>query len=371
MATKKGVTRKKCPSCNKLTGTDHKFCQHCGHNLVPPKNRGVHKCPSCKGILEGHSRYCKHCGASVDTYAHHTFVRLLLFFIVFLVVAFALLIFFSPTLVNYSSYDQDVVLESNDPFLRMSNAVCTWKDGSFNLCTNVNWDGNSGDYSKCSFSGNMDEKTWTSSPFTCCGTVGDTEGIKLARSFLFDDEGNIYDDEGVSVSCLGKPSKITVSASPSSKDYAKSYWFTAKTRSTSGTGNGVEVINFPDKVKSCEYTGRWITTKDLNSAGYCVGAQGVFNGYADLFEQEVYSNPGKFNWEGLSKNLIDPEGELYDNIGIYTPICSNEFSITPKHYVTGKINGFETNKLTLDWEYYSNYPRPAVDIFMDFKCKVY
>ena len=84
MATKKRVTRKKCPSCNKLTGTDHKFCQHCGHNLVPQKKRGVHKCPSCKGIIEGHSRYCKHCGASVDTYAHHTFVRLLMFFIVFL-----------------------------------------------------------------------------------------------------------------------------------------------------------------------------------------------------------------------------------------------------------------------------------------------
>jgi hypothetical protein len=370
MATKKRVTRKKCPSCNKLTGTDHKFCQHCGHNLVPQKKRGVHKCPSCKSIIEGHSRYCKHCGASIDTYAHHNFVRLLMFFIIFLVAAFALLIFFSPTLVNYTSSNQGVVVESTDPFLRMSNAVCTWKDDSFNLCTNVNWDGNSGDYAKCSFSGNMDEKTWTSSPFTCCGDVGDVEGVKLARSFVFDEEGNIYDDEGVSVSCLGKPSKAAIPALSSSRDYALSYWFTAKTRSTSDKGEGIEYIDFPDDVKSCEYTGRWITTRDTNS-DYCINAQGDFNGYADLFEQTVYSDPGLFRWEGLAENLIDPEGKVYDDYTIYTPICSNEFGISPKHYVKGTISGFETNRLSLEWEYFSNYPRPSVDIFLDFNCKVY
>ncbi len=371
MAAKKRSTRRKCPNCHKLTGSEHKFCQHCGHNMAPHKKKGIHKCPNCRGVIEGHSRYCKHCGTSIDTYAHHAFVRLLMFFIVFLVVAFALLIFFSPALVDYGG-EQVTVSEERDPFLRMNNAVCTWKDNSFNVCTNVNWNGVGGDYVKCSFSGNMDEKSWTSSPFTCCGDVGTEEGVKLARSFLFDAEGNTYEDEGVSVSCSGKPASLGegsfLPAPP--EEYEKSYWFTAKSSSTSSLGHGVEYIDFPRRVKSCDYTGRWVTTKDLNS-GFCVNAQGTFGGYGDLFEQAVYSDPGSFKWEGVSENLLDPEGAFYDGYGIYTPLCSPDFGIKPKHYVGGEFTGFGTDRLILSWDYYSNYPRPSVDIFLDLKCKLY
>ena len=370
MATKKRATTTKCPSCHKLTRTDHKFCQQCGHNLVPHKKRGVHKCPNCKGIIEGHSRYCKHCGTSVDTYAHHAFVRLLMFFIVFLVVAFALLIFFSPELVDYGG-DQATVSEPKDPFLRMSNAVCAWKDDSFNLCTNVNWNGDDGDYVKCSFSGNMDEKSWATSPFTCCGNVGTEEGIKLARTFLFDEEGNTYDDEGVSISCLGKPSSNKGSFLPDgSTEYKTNYWFTAKSSSTTSNGHGTEYIKFPRRVKSCDYTGWWETKKDTNS-DFCVNARGVFSGYGDLFGQEVYSDPGSFRWEGLSESLLDPEGVIYEDYAIYSPLCSPDLGIAPRHYVRGKLDGFRTDRLTLSWDYFSNYPRPSVNIFLDLDCMLY
>lgn len=371
MAAKKRATRKKCPSCHKLTGTAHKFCQHCGHNMVPHKKRGVHKCPNCKGIIEGHSRYCKHCGTSVDTYAHHAFVRLLMFFIVFLVVAFALLIFFSPALVNYGG-ERITVSEEKDPFLRMSNAVCTWKDDSFNVCTNVNWNGGSDDYVKCSFSGNMDEKSWSSSPFTCCGDVGSEEGVKLARSFLFDAEGNTYEDEGVSVSCTGKPSSLKGDSflPASTTEHMLSYWFTAKSQSTSGKGSGVELMEFPRRVKSCEYTGRWMTTRNINS-DFCIGASGDFNGYADLFEQTVYSDPGSFNWEGVSENLLNPEGVLYEGYAVYAAMCSPDFGRGPKHFVSGRLTGFGTETLTLSWGYFSNFPRPSVDVSLDLNCVLY
>ncbi|MBT3865576.1 zinc ribbon domain-containing protein [Candidatus Woesearchaeota archaeon] len=377
MATKKRATRKKCSNCHKLTSTEHKFCQHCGHNLTPHKKRGVHKCPNCKGVIEGHSRYCKHCGTSIDTYAHHAFVRLLMFFIVFLVVAFALLIFFSPALVDYGG-EQVTVSETKDPFLRMGNAVCTWKDDSFNLCTNVNWDGNENDYVKCSFSGNIDEKSWTSSPLTCCGDVGTDEGIKLARSFLFDEGGNTYEDEGVSVSCSGKPSSFGSNQflPKPLEEYEMSYWFTAKSASTSGKGRGTEYINFPSRVKSCEYTGRWITTRDISS-DFCIGAEGVFSGYADLFEQTVYSDPGTFRWEGVSENLLNPEGVVYENYAVYSSLCSPDFGITPKYYVRGNLGsvnsttGFGTDQLALSWDYYSNFPRPGVNIFLDLNCTLY
>ena len=377
MATKKRATRKKCSNCHKLTETDHKFCKHCGHNLAPHKKRGIHKCPNCKGVIEGHSRYCKHCGTSIDTYAHHAFVRLLMFFIVFLVVAFALLIFFSPSLVDYER-EQVTVSESKDPFLRMSNTVCAWKDDSFNLCTNVNWDGDSEDYVKCSFSGNMDDKSWTSSPFTCCGDAGNSEGVKLVRSFLFDEGGNTYKDEGVSVSCTGKPASLSGNQflPKLTEQYELSYWFTAKSSSTSSTGSGVEYLEFPRRVKSCEYVGHWKTTNDVNS-GFCIGAEGVFSGYADLFEQTVYSDPGNFRWEGVSENLFNPEGAVYEDYAVYSSLCSPDFGIEPRHYVRGRLgsvnstNGFGTDKLAFSWDYYSVYPRPSVDISLEFNCELY
>ena len=378
MVAKKKVTKKravthKCPSCKKVISKVAKFCKNCGHDIVPHKKKGTHRCPSCKGMIEGHSRYCKHCGANVDTYAHHSFVRLLLFFIVFLIAASALLLFYSPEFVNFGVVSQEVVEEPVEPFLKMGSAVCTWKDDSFTLCANVNWDGNDGDYVQCSFSGNTDGKVWSSSPLTCCGDVGTNEGVKLVRSFLFDKEGNTYKDEAMSVNCLGKTSEESLIPVKEEESLfiEKSFWFTAMPESSSASGEDTISFNFDRNVRNCELSGTWITTRNGKYDAECIGATGSFNAQADLFAQTVLDNPGAFRWSGGRSDVLDPVAQAYSGEVLHTNLCDTNYNVQSKNMVTAKLSGFETKTLTYEWEYVSDYPRPHLDVFVDMSCEVY
>jgi len=367
----------RCPNCQSIVNENAKFCNHCGHNLVPHKHTGTHKCPNCKGTIEGFSRYCKHCGSNIDTLGHSKFVKVLLYFIIFLVLALALLIFFSPTLVNKDYADTSVDLEIGvkEPFLKLNNAVCTWEDDSYTLCANVNWEGDTGDYVRCGFAGNLNDKKLYSSPLTCCDDVGDKEGTKLVRAFLYDSEGNSYADDSLSVLCAGETIKQSgIKPVPkTTTNYKKSFWFTAKPRGTPADGSGTVQIDFPNKVKSCEISGRWVTTKAFleSEAGYCVGGEGTFFGHADYTGQSVFSDPGIFQWAGNEKELLNPAGKLHDEKGIFMYICDLNYQNEPRYYVQGEFTGFETSTLFLNWEYYSSYPKPNVDVFIDMDCELY
>jgi hypothetical protein len=375
---KKISSHTRCSNCHSIINENAKFCTHCGHNVVPHKLHGVHNCPSCKGTIEGFSRYCKHCGANIDTFGHGKFVKVLLYFILFLVLALALLIFFSPTLVNDGGYGDtsiDLGVGGEKPFLKLNNAVCNWDGSSFNLCANVNWAGKTGDYVRCGFAGNLNDKKLYSAPVTCCDNVGDKEGTKLVRGFLYDSEGNSYDDDSLSVSCVGKTKKESgIKPVPkTTTPYQKSFWFVAKPRGTPADGSGTVEIKFPSKVKSCKIGGNWVTTKAFleSEAGYCVGGKGVFYGNADFSTQNIFSDPGIFSWAGYDKHLLNPEGKLHEGKGLFMYICDLSYQTGPSHYVQAQFSGFETPTLFLDWEYYSTYPKPNVNIFVDMDCELY
>jgi hypothetical protein len=377
----KKVPHVKCNNCGSMIGEISKFCKHCGFNLVHRKKIKSHNCPSCNGIVEEFSRFCKHCGANIDTIIHSKFVRILLYFVLFLIIVLSLLLLFSPTLVNFDNVmdngnDNNLVYELSEPFLKVNNAVCSWQDDSFNLCANVNWDGKeAGDYVKCSFGGESNDKKWLNSPFTCCSDVGTKEGIKLVRAFLSNEKGENYMDDGLSVSCDNKPKVKYVGVGDKYTTYQKSFWFVAKTRGgISYYGDGTEYIEFPGKVKECEISGKWITEDNPSTSGgdsFCDGAKGVFFGDADLYEQSVFSDPEKFWWTGIRTREFDPDGMTYEGYGVYLHLCDRDYLNNPEHYIMGRFNGFGTNELALDWEYYSNHPKPLASVFVDLTCKVY
>ena len=386
MVAKKRVSRKKtlsrssghskqqaCSHCHKSVPASAKFCHYCGKGLSRPKQVAKHHCPSCKGVIEGFSRFCKHCGANIDTFAHSTFVKVLLSFIVFLVIALALLIIFAPSFVEF---DTQTPVAQVDPFLAINNGLCTWDEDHFTACANVNWGGSPGDYMQCGFSGTTADKKWGTSPLTCCGSVGTNEGNKLVRTFLFDRDGAPLQDDSVSVACSGKPSSSSVTPDiPSFSDYQKSFWITVEAEGKLLSATGTKTIQFPSKVKQCTVSGRWETRADPihgnTDAGFCVGAEGIFYGEADLFGQTVFTDPSTFFWAGYEKALLDPPGRTYENYAVYADLCDSTYYIEPRHQVTGRLTGFETDTLTFQWDYYSNYPRPNMDIFVDLTCDVY
>ncbi len=369
----------KCPECGRTLDKNSRFCKHCGAKLLPLKKIRTHKCPNCSGIVEEFSRFCKHCGANIDTLIHSKFVRFLLYFI--LVIVLALLVFFAPTFVDFEEMINDgdgeeLIHEISDPFLKLNTAVCTWEGDSYNVCANVNWKGKKeGDFVRCSFSGETDENKWMSSPFTCCGDVGEEEGVKLVRAFLINDKGVNYLDDSLSVSCSGKPVVKPVVPGDKYSTYQKNFWFIARTRGgASSDGKGVEYIEFPGKVRNCEINGKWITRKENNrfsGEGACDDAEGIFFGEADLYGQSVFSDPSNFWWAGFEAPMFDPEGAAHEGYGVYLDLCDTSYLTGPRNYVRGRFSGFGTKEIALDWEYYSRYPKPEVDIIIDLKCQVY
>ncbi|MBT4783349.1 hypothetical protein HOH10_02105 [Candidatus Woesearchaeota archaeon] len=316
----------------------------------------------------------KHIEPHHPDFVHSRFVKFLMYTILFLVLALALLVFFSPSLVQYEAPVGEEIVEV-DSFLKMNGAVCTWESDSFSVCANVNWDGANNDYLKCGFGGEVDDRRMISSPVTCCGNVGDESGIKLVRSFLHNEAGEIYADDSLTVECKGKPKKQVTAPLPSlTTTYQKSFWFIAKTEGISSSSTDSEYIDFPGRVKSCEVVGKWVTQERNGGdrqTDYCGGAEGVFYGAGDLFEQNVFSDPGNFWWAGQNKRFFDPEGELHQGEGIFAYLCDEQYISGPRHYVKGKFTGFQTEQLRLDWEYFSNYPKPKVDVFIDLKCQIY
>tara|TARA_Y100000310_G_scaffold341081_1_gene439018 strand:- start:1429 stop:2556 length:1128 start_codon:yes stop_codon:yes gene_type:complete len=372
---KKSVRGKGCSSCGKPVVHGSKFCKHCGANAMHPKKARRHHCPSCRGAIEEFSRFCKHCGANIETFLHTKYVKVLMYLIMFLVVALALLLFFSPTIVDYEGIpgEKEVVLDVGEPFLRMNNAVCTWQDDSFNLCANVNWKGSKEDYVKCSFGGTMSDTELVSSPLTCCEDVGVSEGTKLARAFLIDGNGNSYLDDGLSAECKGAAPSIPPAVL--STTYEKSFWFTARMEKLPSFGSGVEYIKFPGKVKSCEISGNWETSNNdpfftEGILGTCHKATGLFFGSADFYGQSVFSDPAPYKWAGTTKPLIDPIGTMHTGYGVHMYLCDNNYLTKPRYYVRGIFSGFDTDELLLEWEYNSNYPKPKVDVFVDLSCEI-
>ena len=283
---------------------------------MPRKKRVVKK----RVVSKAHKRLKRHTKSHHPDMVHSSFVKFLMYMILFLIMALALLIFFSPTIVDFDGpvNGGDIIYEPVEPFLKINNAVCTWEEDSFNLCANVNWEGASDDYVKCGFGGMMEDKKMFSSPVTCCGDAGDEEGVSLVRAFLYNGNGEVYLDEGLSVTCTGKPKKEVTGLFPSSPEvYEKSFWFIAGPTGDMAMGGGVEYIDFPGRVKKCNVEGRWLTKGTSSEAhgAYCVGAEGEFYGNADLFGQDVFSDPDLFWWAGYSKHFIDPEGMVHEDEG--------------------------------------------------------
>ena len=372
---------KKCAHCDKVIEPTSSFCKHCGASGFPKKFSRKHHCPSCKGVIEEFSRFCKHCGSNVDTFLHSKTIRFLMYSVLFLVVVLTLLLFFAPTsfdglgAVNGNGKTE---IEIGKPFIKMSEEICSWQDGSFRACVNVNWKGGEGDYIGCDFSGSGSggkSGGIYQSPFTCCENVGDDEGLKLVRSYLFDKKGDVYGEDTISVECDGRPFVPSPIKNVEKISYEKSFWFTAKKTFGHGDGEGTVFVNFPGNVQSCEINGRWKTNNQYTDSsggntGYCHRAEGIFYGNSDAYGQEVFSDPDEFIWAGYGYPEVNPVGKLHESYGIYLYTCDPQYYQKNRYYVDGVFSGFGTDVLRVDWSYFNEYPRPHVDVFVDLKCEI-
>ena len=62
---------------------------------------------------------------------------------------------------------------------------------------------------------------------------------------------------------------------------------------------------------------------------------------------------------------------VHEGEGMFMYLCDDLYTTGPRHYIDGRFSGFQTNQLALDWNYFSNYPRPDVTISVNLECEIY
>ncbi|MBI1972705.1 hypothetical protein HYS50_01735 [Candidatus Woesearchaeota archaeon] len=310
---------------------------------------------------------------SLDVHSHRT--HHLLYLITFLLIVLILIVFFSFPLVYTPSRDEQPLPSSS---LSIDAVSCQWKDTQYELCETVSWSGN-GFFAKGYIPGGASleqSPSQTDSPFTYCQLVGVEEGYRVARALLYSNEG-LVKDIGQGVACVGKPSQELQLQRPGSRftSFSTTTAFRVSPHVPSyPRGNGIFTKTFPGKIRSCTFTGSWITDNDqFNQRGSCHGAKGTFTGYADATQQYVINNPDLFQWNGLSQGALNPSEQRYEGYSFWMETCNAEYyrpGHVPKYGATGTLDGFGTNILAFVWNYFDEYARPAVDFSFVLDCQI-
>ncbi len=385
-AKKKGVKERvsskshkiNCPNCNKPILDNVKFCDHCGYNakISSQKRTRVHKCPNCKGVINQYSRFCNHCGADIHVLSHSHAVKSLMYLILIIVIALAIFLFFGPIYIGDDTSSNEELSLIDNQFVTIGDTNCEWSGSNYRVCQTVDWEGNIGDYVKCSFQdGNDVEQSgnYVDSPFTCCSDVSSKGGIKISRVYLYNKAHTLVLDDSASVSCDGKPSAPFIT--PKKKEVSiesENFWFIAERTTSHGKGVGRELVVFDGDVESCEFSGRYyINGRKLEQqTGYCNGAKGIFVGSASAQHQEVITDPDNFAWGGLSKPKVNPLPETYDGYSFYAFTCDAKFFNDPSYKVNIQITGFGTNTLEFNWNYRNEETQPRVEVYYELACKI-
>jgi len=148
--------------------------------------------------------------------------------------------------------------------------------------------------------------------------------------------------------------------------------FRAQKNYLASQGFGVIERDFAKKVNSCKITGSWITDNwEPNQKRYCNKMTGTFEAQASEFGQSVTFDPDSFDWRDASqRSLYDPPAETQNGFSLYTHLCDTRGYEQKRYLVRGKLSGFGTKTLKLNWEYYDANTRPAVDYTIELLCEV-
>ena len=147
--------------------------------------------------------------------------------------------------------------------------------------------------------------------------------------------------------------------------------FRAQPNYLKNQGFGLLSLKFPDVVNKCKIGGYWITDNHLylQPNQYCHEARGNIEGYADRFTQFTVNDAEAFDWRGIGQsNLFDPAAERFDGYAAYTYLCDIRGYDQKTHYARARVSGFGTKNLIINWEYFDDNTRPAVDFHIEFSC---
>ena len=140
-------------------------------------------------------------------------------------------------------------------------------------------------------------------------------------------------------------------------------------------GEGSETLQLPGKVKSCTFTGTWITDNNqkFNQRNSCHNAKGTFSGSADAYQQYVINDPDLFNWADLYQPQLNPPATTYQDYSFWMELCDSEYYSprhTPRYLATARLSGFGTNTLQFYWSYEDHDMKPQILFMIDLKCKL-
>lgn len=154
-------------------------------------------------------------------------------------------------------------------------------------------------------------------------------------------------------------------------EFNQKLYFFAQPNYLKSSGFGSVVKHFPDIVNRCRISGNWITNNQrrLEPKQYCHEAKGTLAGYADEFTQFVTNDAASFDWKGIGQSqLYDPAPEQFKGYSAYTYLCDIRGYEHRNNFVRAGLSGFGTDSLILNWEYFDENTRPAVEVFLDLTC---
>jgi hypothetical protein len=282
---------------------------------------------------ELHPHHGGHKSHNVHDHHHHTH-KLLYVITILLIILILTIIFSYPLYVNDSDVDNSVATS-----LSVTSATCSWKGSTYEICETISWDGPSGTYAKPYIPGGEpleDVAAHYENKFSYCQGVGSEDGYRIVRAMLFDASG-VLKDVGKGVSCEDKPQQVTklFNERRTYRHVETAQILTQQALTSRRTyAQGTKTLPFPDVVKSCTFTGDWITENDPwgRQRRYCHKASGSFSGYGDASEQYVINDPGYFQWAGEAKPRSDPPATKYEGHVMHMLTCSHLYYRDPEYY---------------------------------------
>ena len=192
----------KCSHCNAPLEKGANYCHHCGK-----RTRGLHGtahfCQHCKRLIEQGATYCKHCGESL-TKKKRTFASYMVHVLVFLIILLGLFLLYT-----YPRPGEKQIIETKEePTLRLSNLQCNEEAIGFEVCGDVTWSG--GAYAKAHIPGGeeLEQAQQHTEPFMYCQPVGNTDGFRVFRAFVYNELGEVINERGEGVSCVKKVADV-------------------------------------------------------------------------------------------------------------------------------------------------------------------
>jgi hypothetical protein len=260
-----------------------------------------------------------------------------------------------------------------DAEIEVKSASCNWVQDHYEVCSYVTWKGEGfNDKAKILVSGSdvplNKVQEYKSSPITNCVDAGTHDGRRSVQAYLLDRENKYIDIDSDTLIYCKKDNRDF-------KTQTKSTSFRAKSINNRGRTQGsYEIRGFDGKPTSCTLEGIFRVDDRLKlgqRTGYCHKASGVFSSFVSPGQQYVITDADEFSWRGLeNRQLTDPAPKKVDNYAVYMETCDSSFYGQGRYYVRAYVDRFTEEGLILNWEYFNEDTKPAVDFIFKINCDI-